>query len=321
MIDDWTTSGIIPVEDIFGDLDGMVPIDTEFPDKIIEEAFNAEPLIGIIRHRLETDGAGVTTLVGFHGCPLSCSYCLNPQCNIENGFSRWITPESLFEELLKDDLYFRTTGGGVTFGGGEPLLRDSFIKKFAEIVNGYTFSHNPAYIQEKWRISIETSLNVPIEKLMNIADVVDEFIVDIKDMNPEIYESYTKWDNTQVIDNLRWLIDNGYTETIHIRVPFIPGYNNAEDVEASLEKLKELGLNKIEKFQYIIGEKSNSGVPYTATNGKVICAALKDIRIAYAKINNIDYQPAICHYEGECSGTCPKCEEEVKELTCPFQLR
>ena len=36
-------------------------------------------IIGIARHRLSTDGDGVTTLVAFHGCPLSCRYCLNPQ--------------------------------------------------------------------------------------------------------------------------------------------------------------------------------------------------------------------------------------------------
>lgn len=38
------------------------------------------PLIGICRHRLATDGQGVTTLVAFHGCPLRCRYCLNEQC-------------------------------------------------------------------------------------------------------------------------------------------------------------------------------------------------------------------------------------------------
>ena len=37
------------------------------------------PLIGICRHRLTTDGTGVTTLVAFHGCPLCCRYCLNSQ--------------------------------------------------------------------------------------------------------------------------------------------------------------------------------------------------------------------------------------------------
>ena len=35
-------------------------------------------IIGIARHRLSTDGDGVTTLVAFHGCPLHCRYCLNP---------------------------------------------------------------------------------------------------------------------------------------------------------------------------------------------------------------------------------------------------
>ena len=38
------------------------------------------PMIGICRHRLVTDGQGVTTLVAFHGCPLRCKYCLNAQC-------------------------------------------------------------------------------------------------------------------------------------------------------------------------------------------------------------------------------------------------
>lgn len=36
-------------------------------------------IIGIARHRLSTDGDGVTTLVAFHGCPLCCRYCLSPQ--------------------------------------------------------------------------------------------------------------------------------------------------------------------------------------------------------------------------------------------------
>ena len=38
------------------------------------------PVFAVSRHRLGTDGAGVTTLVGFRGCPLSCRYCLNPEC-------------------------------------------------------------------------------------------------------------------------------------------------------------------------------------------------------------------------------------------------
>lgn len=80
-------------------------------------AFEAVPIIGVRRHRLLTDGDGITALVGFHGCPLQCAYCLNPQCNSESGIQRWITPESLYKELRCDDFYFRSTGGGVCFGG------------------------------------------------------------------------------------------------------------------------------------------------------------------------------------------------------------
>ena len=36
------------------------------------------PIFAISRHRIATDGKGVTTLVAMHGCPLSCRYCINP---------------------------------------------------------------------------------------------------------------------------------------------------------------------------------------------------------------------------------------------------
>ena len=47
---------------------------------LLFSSMSKAPLIGICRHRLTTDGTGVTTLVAFHGCPLHCQYCLNPQC-------------------------------------------------------------------------------------------------------------------------------------------------------------------------------------------------------------------------------------------------
>lgn len=68
------------------------------------------------------DGAGVTTLLAFHGCPLACKYCLNPQTLSPKGVWKTFTMEEMFDIVKKDDLYFRATGGGVTFGGGEPLL-------------------------------------------------------------------------------------------------------------------------------------------------------------------------------------------------------
>ncbi|MDE6542088.1 MAG: 4Fe-4S cluster-binding domain-containing protein, partial [Muribaculaceae bacterium] len=73
-------------------------------------------IIGIARHRLSTDGDGVTTLVAFHGCPLRCRYCLNPQSLGEGGCFRWYSPEQLYAAARIDELYFISTNGGVTFG-------------------------------------------------------------------------------------------------------------------------------------------------------------------------------------------------------------
>lgn len=49
-------------------------------------------------------------------------------------------------------------------------------------------------------------------------------------------------------------------------------------------------------------------------NGKKICASLRELRIRIASANDIDYQPAVCTYEGECSGTCPRCESELRYI-------
>ena len=82
---------------------------------------NRAPLIGISRLRMGTDGHGVTTLVAFHGCPLRCKYCLNPQSLTDDAKVMVKTPEEVMQAIRKDELYYLATNGGVTFGGGEPL--------------------------------------------------------------------------------------------------------------------------------------------------------------------------------------------------------
>ncbi len=51
------------------------------------------------------------------------------------------------------------------------------------------------------------------------------------------------------------------------------------------------------------------------TNGRIICDELKRVRMELAKANGINYQPTVCNHQGECTGTCPKCEAELAELT------
>nr|WP_313981462.1 radical SAM protein [uncultured Prevotella sp.] len=198
------------------------------------------PLIAINRHRLTTDGEGVTTLVGFHGCPLHCEYCLNAQCLQADGVWCRLTPGELYSEVEIDDLYFVATGGGICFGGGEPLLRSDFIKAFAEIMN------------PEWKLTIETSLNVPLENVKAIASLVQMWYVDIKDMNPDIYKAYGCKENKQVISNLQWLAANGYADKVIIRLPLIPEYNTDEDRQQSQQQLEKMGFTNFDKFNYIV---------------------------------------------------------------------
>ena len=198
------------------------------------------PFIAINRHRLSTDGEGVTTLVGFHGCPLHCEYCLNAQCLQADGVWCRLTPGELYSEVEIDDLYFVATGGGICFGGGEPLLRSDFIKAFAEIMN------------PEWKLTIETSLNVPLENVKAIASLVQMWYVDIKDMNPDIYKAYGCKENKQVISNLQWLAANGYADKVIIRLPLIPEYNTDEDRQRSQQQLEKMGFTNFDKFNYIV---------------------------------------------------------------------
>ena len=61
-------------------------------------------LIGIARHRMAVDGEGVTTLVAFHGCPLRCKYCLNPQSITNDTMCMEHTVEELIDEVRIENL-------------------------------------------------------------------------------------------------------------------------------------------------------------------------------------------------------------------------
>ncbi len=197
-------------------------------------------IIGISRHRLSTDGDGVTTLVAFHGCPLRCRYCLNPQSLGDSNRFKEYTPQSLYDEVRIDELYFIATNGGVTFGGGEPALRPDFIRRFRELCG------------PSWRLTLETSLNVPQENIEALLPAVDSWIIDIKDMDANIYRQYTDKDNPHVLSNLRLIAKADRQKDCMIRLPLIPDYNTDTAREVSRKALSALGYSKFDLFTYQI---------------------------------------------------------------------
>ncbi len=139
-----------------------------------------------------------------------------------------------------DDLYYQATGGGLCFGGGESLLHTDFIEAFRGLIAG------------KWRLTAETSLNVPLQNVKKAAGCIDAFIVDIKTLDAEIYRSYTGGDNADVIRNLRFLAHAVSPERVTIRIPLIPSYNSEADRARSKGILEDMGFKNFDLFNYIV---------------------------------------------------------------------
>lgn len=189
----------------------------------------------------DQDGPGIRALVGFCGCPLNCAYCINKEA-LSSDVGNWYTPESLLKAIEKDDMYFQATGGGVTFGGGEPALQSEFIVRFREIC------------PPEWTLAIETSLNVPQEHIEALIGAIDYWYIDIKDMNSEIYEKYTGKSNQQVKENLKILAVQENRGEIIARVPLIDGYNDFDNQLKSFVELESLRI-KYETLTYTKNER------------------------------------------------------------------
>lgn len=192
----------------------------------------------IARHRFEIDGKGVRTLVLFAGCPLRCKYCINPTTWDLSPKCTEYTPEQLLEKVSVDSVYFQATNGGITFGGGEPLLNADFISDFVDIA------------PKSWSFAIETSLSVPFENLALLADKIEKFVVDIKSMDEQIYRSYTGGNLALATTNLQKLLDRIGSERIVVRVPIIPEYSDELSQSASAQLLLSMGVTNIDLFKY-----------------------------------------------------------------------
>ena len=118
-------------------------------------------------------------------------------------------------------------------------MHADFIRDFAQICGG------------RWNLLAETSLNVPTENVIAAAECLNGFIVDIKDMNPEIYRRYTRCDNAPAIRNLQYLIARVGADHIVARVPDIPDFNTPADIEYSMGALRDMGIARFDRFAYI----------------------------------------------------------------------
>jgi pyruvate formate lyase activating enzyme len=246
------------------------------------------------------DGAGIRTLVFLKGCPLSCSWCCNPESQRgapELGYiesrcagaeacgascitscsvgairlsaqgkavvdrdkcdacgkcagacgkgalkivGRGMTVEQVMSEVEKDRPFYRRSGGGLTVGGGEPLAQYQFAAELFEAAH-------ESYIHT----ALETCGHAPWPHFAVVLQHVDLLQFDIKHMDPAKHKELTGQSNELILDNLRKVRSIKDPRDVIIRVPVVPGCNDAKDnIRATVEFAAELGFRRIELVPY-----------------------------------------------------------------------
>lgn len=229
--------------------------------EVIDLRADMARIFNIQRYSLN-DGRGIRTVVFFKGCPHTCPWCANPESmspKIETvrreskclhcgpclqdadecpsgafeRIGRDITLDALEREVMKDDVFFRSSGGGVTLSGGEVLLQAPFATRLLQRLRRYGV-----------HTAIETAGDAPLSRLLSLAEQCDEVLFDLKIMDPVQARAIVKLNVSRVLGNLRHLVANGIN--VIPRIPLIPGYTlHRANIMGILEFLVPLGIRQL----------------------------------------------------------------------------
>ncbi len=152
---------------------------------------------------------------------------------------REMSAAQVMAEIMKDLAFYEESGGGVTFGGGEPLYQPEFLLALLK-----------ASKEEELHTAVDTSGLAAPETIRRVAALTDLFLYDLKHMDEIRHLALVGTPNQLILDNLRLL--NGLGRRVVVRVPFIPGVNDGEE---NLDRMGRLlssldNINEVELLPY-----------------------------------------------------------------------
>lgn len=164
--------------------------------------------------------------------PKACTFCGKCEnfcpAGVREIVGREYTVKELTKELMKDQMFYEESGGGVTFSGGEVMSMDmDFILAMAKELK-----------RQDVTLTIDTCGYVPYERFEKILPYVNTFLYDVKVMDPELHKKYMGTDNKLILENLVRLSQDG--ARIYIRIPTIKEVNgNEENMKETIAFLKQ----------------------------------------------------------------------------------
>lgn len=146
----------------------------------------------------------------------NCGACVDTcYSNTRKMTGAMMSVEDIIKEADKDIPFYRNSGGGITFSGGEALLYPEFVKEIAK-----------SYKDRGISVAVETCGCVPWHNFERIIDYLDLVMFDLKIMDNDKHEKYCGGPNTMILENLEKV--SKVKETI-VRVPIIPGINDSKE--------------------------------------------------------------------------------------------
>lgn len=128
---------------------------------------------------------------------------------------REMTVPQVMAEVLKDQIFYDESGGGVTISGGEPLAQASFLMTLLG-----------ACKEQEIQTAVDTTGFAPGPVLREAAGLTDLFLYDLKLMDEGEHRKFTGVPNQVILKNLRELAR--IQAKVIIRVPIIPGITDTE---------------------------------------------------------------------------------------------
>jgi len=150
---------------------------------------------------------------------------------------RQITAEEVFAEVEQDFPFFKSSGGGITLSGGEPMLQEEFIRQTLAL-----------FKKAGIHTALDTNLSVSWSQYEKVLPFTDLVLADLKMMNDTLHLKWTGKHNHTILENIRLLDETGIP--YFIRTPVVPGIN---DDEAEITVLASFvaSLKNVKKYEML----------------------------------------------------------------------